>query len=259
MLNEGQKIELAALVKLNLDRAETIWNKVGHEFAEAMAMDESMLLKKAETLPSMIPGHELVSDIRPTVDQFIAFVADMRDSSKHLLNAISVKTAKVSQLQRVFYETSALLPALAKTVQYENGQVTEYLGDGVLALFLVNEEDRAKSIYDSYNATENCITETKKIVNAELDNRYSLPDLDIGVGLSFSKAIVTLVGLQNEKHPKVIGECVYRASKLSAGRNEIYIDNQLKALWPKKKDGVLKFVSKSIRGVDGYLAKESSS
>lgn len=256
MLSEEQRQELTALVQLNLDKAEETWGGVGHEFAEAMAKDGASLIR-AESLPSKIPGHELVSDINPTVDQFIAFVADMRDSSKHLLNAISVKAARVSQLQRVFYETSALLPALAKTVKYKGGQVTEYLGDGVLALFLVDENERDKSIYASYNAAENCIVETRNIINAELRNRYNLPELHIGVGLSYSKTIVTLVGLQNEKHPKAIGECVYRASKLSGGRNEIYIDDQLKALWPKRKGGPLKFVSKTIRGVDGYLAKES--
>jgi len=51
------------------------------------------------------------------------------------MRAVSSKTSKVSQLQRIFYETSALLPAMAKLIFFENGSVTEYLGDGVLGLF----------------------------------------------------------------------------------------------------------------------------
>lgn len=245
-------------MKLHLDHAEATWSEVGHEFAKAMTMDESLLIKKAETLPSKIPGHELVSDIHPTVDKFIAFVADMRGSSKHLLNAMSPKNAKVSQLQRVFYETSALLPALAKTVQYKGGKVTEYLGDGVLALFLIKEEDQSNTIYSAYHAAQNCISVTRGIVNAELKNRYNLPELDIGVGLAFSKAIITLVGLTNEKHPKVIGECVYRASKLSSGSNVVLVDEQLNAIWPKEKGGVLRFSPKSFYGVDGYVITRGS-
>ena len=59
--------------------------------------------------------------------------------------------------------------------------------------------------------------------------------------MAYSKAIVTIVGREPNIHPKAIGECVYRASKLSDGKNQIRIDDRLKFLWPKSKGGKLKF------------------
>lgn len=252
MLTEQQSIELKQLVSRSLDRAENIWNKVGRE---VQVMEER--LAKDEALPSSIPGHSWVSEDRPLVDTFVAVVVDIRDSSKHLLQAISPKEAKVSQLQRVFYETSALLPAVAQTLGYKKGRVTEYLGDGVLALFQVESGEEEQSIYSAYWASQDCIVDVRSIVNNELAFRYSLPALDLGVGLSYSKAIVTLVGLDGEKHPKAIGECVYRAAKLSKGRNEVYVDEWLRNSWPSGKGGILRFLSKTLRGEQGYLLQEA--
>ncbi|OGU22274.1 MAG: hypothetical protein A2580_07560 [Hydrogenophilales bacterium RIFOXYD1_FULL_62_11] len=248
MLTEPQSTELKQLVSRSLDRAEDIWNKVGREvqFLEAR-------LTRAEAVPSSIPGHSWVSEDRPLVDTFVAAVVDIRDSSKHLLHAISQKEAKVSQLQRVFYETSALLPAVAQTLGYQKGRVTEYLGDGVLALFQVEPGEEKRAMYRAYWASQDCIGGVRSIVNNELARRYSLPALDLGVGLSFSKAIVTLVGLDGEKHPKAVGECVYRAAKLSKGRNEVYVDEWLKNAWPSEKGGFLQFLSRTLHGEQGYL------
>lgn len=252
MLTPIQNEELIALVKLNLDRAEATWNKVGKEFAMYEAL--TVIAKRAETVPSNIPGHDWVSEDNPIVDGFVALVADMRGSSQHLLCEISEKKAKVSMLQRVYYETSALLPALAQTIRYQEGRVTEYLGDGVLALFLIEKDKEEKSLYASYNAAQDCIADARKIVNLELNSRYNLPDLDIGVGLSTSKAIITLVGLDGEKHPKAIGECVYRATKLSGGINQIFVDERLRVKWPTAEGGTLHFSStKAFGEVKGYL------
>ncbi|GAB6059284.1 hypothetical protein JCM31598_24010 [Desulfonatronum parangueonense] len=191
--------------------------------------------------------------MQPKVDTFIALVADMRDSSNHLLQAISDKKAKVSQLQRVFYETSALLPALAKTVADHNGKVTEYLGDGILALFKVNEKDRRNSITSSYYAAKKCMEVNQDVVNKVILERYKLPPLSIGIGLAMSKAVITLVGLKNFSQPKVLGECVYRASKLSSGQNKIYVDTFLHESWPTSKGGKLKFQRVKRSDVDGYM------
>lgn len=256
MLNDSQKEIIRNLVKRNLNRAEEVWKKVGLElgFNESLSLD-SML--KAEEAPSNIPGHSLVSDDNPQVSTYIALVADMRNSSGHLLQHISEKTSKVTQLQRVYYETSALLPALAQTIKFRGGAVTEYLGDGVLSLFLIDEDmdDWSKVLYAAHAAAEDCINDTRLIVNDEIYQRYRLPSLDIGVGMSLSKALVTLVGLAEEKQAKAIGECVFRATKLSSGTNEIIVDESIKNVWPKSKGGMLRFSSISKRGVEGWLVR----
>ena len=155
-------------------------------------------------------------------------------------------------MQRVFYETSALLPAIAKTVADHYGKVTEYLGDGVLALFRVDKEDKKVTIMQSYNAASKCMDVAQNVVNIALERRYSLPPLRIGIGMAMSQAVITLVGLKEYVQPKVFGECVFRASKLSSGVNQIHVDNFLYNSWPSSKSGTLGFRSVIQNGVSAY-------
>ncbi|MBI6550759.1 adenylate/guanylate cyclase [Xenorhabdus lircayensis] len=253
MLSLNQKTSLRKIINDSLNKAEKHWrdggyllalNRVGFESVNASAMDSAE--------PSKIPGHTIVQDGETVIDTFIAFVADMRDSSKHLMCATSPKKSKVSGLERVYYETSALLPAIGYVVREEEGNVTEYLGDGALALFRVEKDNKKEAIYAAHRAAKNAIGDARDIVNEILKERYELPELDIGVGLAISQTLVTLVGYP-EKHPKAFGECVFRATKLSSGRNEIISDINLKAIWPSSKGGTLRFTSKSINNVDGYV------
>lgn len=256
-----EKSQIETIVNIALDRAETHWRNGGHRLKvneelrksrdgmESFSMDEA--------IPSMLPGHPWVSEDDTIISEFVAFVADMRDSTKHLLHAISERKAKVSQLERVFYETSALLPALAKTVEFEGGQVTEYLGDGILAFFRVDENNRSEAMYSARRAAIDSIGDTRNIINSILSERYSLPPLDIGVGLAMSKAIVSLVGLPSNKQPKAFGECVFRATKISSGVNEVCVDERMENFWPTSKGGTLRFTKKSFgegdKKVSGYV------
>ena len=256
-MNQSQKDKLRELINQNLDRAEKIWVEEGDKLVvmdESVGAEAAMLLEKAESAPSYIPGYPIVNSDHNEVATFIALVADMRDSSKHLLCDITSKIAKVSMLQRVYYETSALLPALAQTIAYEKGAVTEYLGDGVLAFFKVDEDDESDAIYAAHRAAKDCINICRVMVNDELEKRYNLPSLDLGVGLACSKALITLVGLEGAKQAKAFGECVFRATKLSGGKNCIYTDTKLEAMWPTSSvGGGLRFKRKQISGVEGYL------
>lgn len=242
--------EIKIIVTQALDNAELIWSK-----------SEKLLIKSAydsisegfESMPvaSNIPGHPFLFRGASDVSEFIAFVVDMRESTKHLKTHIA--DAKVTQLQRVYYETSALLPALAKTVEYEGGKVTEYLGDGLLALFKVDESDKTKALYAARRAAINCLSITRPIVNSELSARYRLPEIDIGIGLSISPAIVLLVGLEDYQHPKVIGSCVYTATKLACERNKIFTDEFIEHMWPSSKGGQVRFVKHQVKtGETGY-------
>lgn len=254
MLKADQETLVRNTVNESLDRAEYHWKNGGYKLAANRSFAEDALSKKFEDHePSKIPGHELVQDEETVIDEFIAFVADMRESSNHLMCEISKKKADVTGLQRVYYETSALLPALGLAVKFEEGNVTEYLGDGLLALFKVDSNDRSEAIYAAHRAAESSIKEIRNIVNDILEERYRLPKIDLGVGLSLSQTLVTLVGLPREKHPKAFGECVFRATKLSGGKNEIISDKNLKAAWPSIKGGTLAFKPKKVKGEDGYL------
>jgi hypothetical protein len=250
-MNDHQRLEIKGIVTSSLNEAERVWGQHGKKLVrKAFALDEAY--SRADSAPSKIPGHGTVADQDEKVDTFIALVADLRDSSQHLLMAISGTNGGVSELQRVYYETSALLPALEKTIQYFDGSVTEYLGDGVLAFFKVEDGEETESVRTAYRAAYNCIDETRVIVNNELQTRYRSPPLALGVGLGMSRAIVSLVGLPAGKHPKAIGRCVYYAAKLSFGRNEVHVDDEMKRHWPSGKGGKVSFLATKHNNVSGF-------
>jgi class 3 adenylate cyclase len=242
--------ELIDLVNESLNRAEADWEGVATllEAKEAVALANSR-----DFIPSTIPGHPLVDTTEPKVDEFIAFVLDIRDSTQRLMCAISEDKAKVSGLQRLFFETSALLPAASQLVEWKGGAVTEYLGDGLLAMFRVNEGQRAERINDAYAAATRSLELVQELVNPILNYRYGVPALSIGVGLALSKAIVTVVGLGVSRQAKAFGECVWRASKLSGGRNQVIVDESIRLAWPTSKGGRLHFRPTKLKGSDGFV------
>ena len=253
-MESSQKDEIRDVVNEALDTAERHWTGGGYKLKRA-AMDHiatSSVENLFEDEASNIPGHPTVQEERTVIDDFIALVVDIRGSSDRLVRNTSLKKSKVSDIQRVYYETSALLPACAKAIQFRTGSVTEYLGDGVLALFQVDKDDTKTAVYQAYGAAKDILYEMLPIVNKILEERYNLDELKIGIGLGYSNAIVSLIGLPNEKHPKAFGACVFHATKLSDKYNEIHIDEPLYHLWPTGKKGSVKFVSTNRSNVKAY-------
>ena len=228
MLSSIEVRSIKKSINDSLDRAELHWKRGGYE----IALEEATIFDSSNYEHSRLPNHPVVGDDRTVIDEFIALVVDMRESSKHLSDTnLSFRINGLdSGLQRVYYETSALLSALAQVIEIKNGSVTEFLGDGVLAFF--PKETGYKSIVDAYNVAEVIVTKVRTIVNDILHERYSLPGLNIGVGLSCSKAIVNLVGIEGNKHPKAFGDCVFKATKLSSGHNQVFVDEKLIKLLP---------------------------
>jgi class 3 adenylate cyclase len=234
-MDDNQKALVRQAAVDGLNEAIRTWRKVGvamediNESFEARAGNESN-----------IPGHPFVQSEEPEVTEFVALVVDMRNSTDRLQNLQKFPPIK-SGFQRVFYETSALLPALATTVLFKDGHVTEYLGDGALILFKVDMSDRATTVREAYLAANDCVTDARQIVNELLAEQFNLPNLSIGAGLSVSNAIVTLVGTSTFRQPKAIGQCVWEASKLSSGVNTVRISENLREAWPSAPGGTLRF------------------
>ncbi len=235
-MTESEKIK--ETINSELDRAENIWNDVKDEFLEKSVRVFCSLNESVE--PSKIPGFPFVKSGEGKVGNFCAMVLDIRNSTNHLLQAYSNEKG-VSQLQRVLYETTAINTLGLLCVDKYGGAITEFLGDGFLALF---ETEENEAIYKVRHCAEKCLKYTLDIVNPILRERYNLPNLSVGIGIAYSKAIVTLIGMENHYHPKAVGECVYRASKLSNGSDEILYDKSVKLFWPKTKDGLLRFKEK---------------
>lgn len=225
-----------------LDMAEKTWKQVESEFLSEQREFSAVALKKP-TIDTQIPGHSEIEINKPEVGDFIAFVLDIRNSTEHLIRAISEKKSNVSQLERVLYEITAINTAGEKLIRHYKGGITEFLGDGFLSLFKINEVSNPKELYKAHNAANDYINNALPLINDILYTRYKLPPLQIGIGMAFSKAIITTVGIEANLHAKAIGECVYRASKLSFGINKILIDERLKKLWPSSKEGKLSFYS----------------
>ncbi len=242
MTDDKLKIE----VNNALDRAELIWKKVERKL---VMMSEGGLIRDGleRSLPSDLPDHPMVNPIKPEVDDFIAFVLDIRNSSKHLNEAIG-KPAKATQLERVLYEVTAVNTIGCIIIEEKKGKITEFLGDGFLALYKVSNENKS-NVYNAHNAAKECMRVVKDVVNPILWERYNLPPLEIGIGLAYSKVIITVVGYGDNLHPKALGECVFRASKMSDGINEIHIDDRLKVFWPSTKEGTLRFSLLGGRGL----------
>ncbi|QVL21429.1 hypothetical protein KH389_12955 [Pseudomonas qingdaonensis] len=234
-MDNNQRVLVRKAAVEGLDEAIRTWRKVGMVLESATRSFEVYAGTE-----SNIPGHPFVQSGEPEVTEFVALVVDMRNSTDRLQNLQKFPPIE-SGFQRVFYETSALLPALATTVQFKDGHVTEYLGDGALILFKVDTNDRAQTVRDAYLAANECVTETRQIVNELLAERFQLPSLSIGAGLSISHAIVTLVGTSAFRQPKAIGQCVWEASKLSSGVNTVRVSDNLKEAWPSSPGGVLRF------------------
>lgn len=228
--------EVKQKVNESLDRAEKVWKKVEVHF-----MNEN--LRKAlniNELSSQIPGHAIVIDGKPEVTNFVALVLDIRGSTDHLTQAFANGT---SQLERVLYETTAVNTIGQLVVESYSGKITEFLGDGFLALYNAGEDEDANTVYLAHNSAKFLINEALGVVNEILKERYAIPALKIGIGMAYGKAIVTVMGYGNNLQPKALGECVYRASKLSDGVNVIQIDERLKKLWPKSSGGQLQFIA----------------
>jgi class 3 adenylate cyclase len=252
MLTSAQERQVSDAVERGLNRAEATWKSVGRQVVLAKSQPVfDHALEEAQSKPSSIPGHPWVSGERPTVDEFVALVVDMRNSSEHLKSRRA--SAKIEYgFQRVYYETSALLPAVSVTCAFNEGVVTEYLGDGALILFRVDPEDRVETIRQAYRAAKHCVGQSRDIVNRHLQARFDLPEIHIGAGLSMSKALISLVGDDQDSQPKAIGECVWEATKLSGGTNTVHVSESVRSGWPSSKGGLLRFIKTRVKSVDGY-------
>ena len=250
------KDKLRELVDNSLSTADERWKAHGSRLHK---LDSKTAGAGAPPVfvPSYIPGHAVVETARATVSSFIAWMLDLRDSTKHMTERIAA--AKATELHRIYLETTALLPAAASIVADRGGSVTEFQGDGVLALFPFPEDqkpsdERDKAVYAAFFAAEDALECVDTVINPALSTRYDLPPIQVGIGLALSAALVTTVGLEAHQQPAAFGQCVWRASKLSKGRGMIQADKNLHMAWPKADNGPLWFEKRATdHGFDSYI------
>jgi len=228
------------ILRVSLAHAEMVWDNIGSTLTHHAlnAKDASAREMVMDSVQTNIPGHEVIEPLIPEKGNFIALVIDIRESTKHLRVLAGKKG--IGCLQRVFYETTGLLAVSTYIIENYSGKVTEYLGDGLLAFF--NCKDNFDQIQRySFRAAKMCFRAFDEILNPELKRRYDIPALSAGIGMAYSDAMVTTTGIYGSLHPKVIGICVYEASKLSVGENKIIVTKTLRNKWPSSKGGRVNF------------------
>jgi class 3 adenylate cyclase len=95
--------------------------------------------------------------------------------------------------------------------------------------------------------------EAKDRVLNPLFLKYNLPIINLGIGIDHGLTIVTRFGHKTDNDLKAFGRCVYNASKLSKGFNEIVVSEQSQGKWPSSATGTLKFTKTVLKdNVIGY-------
>jgi class 3 adenylate cyclase len=151
----------------------------------------------------------------------------------------------------IFYAYSAVV---AKIVDSKGGSSTEFLGDGVLNLF---DTDNGRD-----NAFRNTISASREILEARalvlnpIFQQLQLPMIDFGIGIDHGMTIVTRFGYKTDNDLKAFGNCVYNASRLSKGFNEIITSEQSRIAWPTSPTGTLQFYQTFLK--DGFVGYKTS-
>lgn len=237
-LTNEQEAEIVTIIERSLNLAEQFWEQSGRKLIVESSTESNQFVADS-IIPSNLPNHETINSINSVNQEMIAIVVDMRNSTRHA----KTQVRDINPLKRIFFETFALLPAIDKTIQFENGRVTEYLGDGILGFFALGS-DKDKVIHGVSKTAKRIIVDVRNLLNDAIQKKLSLPEsekIDLGIGLAHSQTIIHAIGLQGELHAKAFGSCVYDATKLSSGMNEIFVSENLQAIWPKSDRGKMKF------------------
>lgn len=203
--------------------------KPENEYRQFSLQHSSEADSGGSTTTSLIPGHPIIKNNQVELAEFVAFFADMRNSTAHFYEPVDTPLIE-NGLHRIFIETSILIPAIAHVTAQKSGVATELLGDGALILFQVKNGDAKEAIEKALSSANICINSLLQYINHNLWARYKLPPLKIGIGISHSQAIVKVINTNGCHHPKVIGQCIWEAAKLSRGSNTVCISRRTRSL-----------------------------
>lgn len=183
-----------------------------------------------------IPGHE----DRPSKfgqfenSEFVVSMTDIRRSSD-IING----EGGLVHMFLIFYVYAGIV---AKIVDHHNGTSTEFLGDGVLNLFATKEVGRDQAMRNSVLSSWDILWARENILNPFFSS-VGLPEINMGIGIDHGTTIVTRFGYRYDTDLKAFGSCVYNASKLSKGLNEVLVSHRSQLVWPTGPGGNLHFQS----------------
>jgi class 3 adenylate cyclase len=164
--------------------------------------------------------------------EFVAMMTDIRDST-----AIINGHNGTIEMFLIFYVYSGIV---ANIVDTYSGTATEFLGDGVLSLFDVKDLSLEVALPKALGASRDILYAREHVLNP-LFAAVGLPTIELGVGIDYGITIVTRFGYKSDTDLKAFGRCAYNASKLSKGKNQVFVSQKAQSNWPKAEDGVLSF------------------
>jgi len=212
------------LVLLELGAIAALWatllraHRHNRQLEQLMAMADSKLMLLQRQFERFVPA-ELVEqlteagrDIEPTRKQVTILFADLRGF-----------TAMCDQLDPALTVTilndyfSRMIPAIAR----HHGQVTELVGDGLLALFGALENNPWQAL-DAVLAAQAMRAELAAY-NAELSAR-GLPTLRFGIGIHSGEVVAGMIGTGGLSKFTITGDPINVASRIEGLTSHFQVD-----------------------------------
>jgi len=110
----------------------------------------------------------------------------------------------------VIYVLNCYFLRMGRVITRNNGYIDNYMGDGFLALFGV--EDSIGAALQSVKAALEMIEEMGRL-NQKLSSLFKR-DLQIGIGIHYGKVVVGMMGASGKKRETAIGDAVNFASRI---------------------------------------------
>lgn len=170
----------------------------------------------------------------------------------------STKRAQTVGPKKTYLTMHALLPALAYSVEEYGGYTVGFRGDGLFAIFGMNESgynpngyDQGRVIADACSCGKFMIEAIEKVVNPALDERDCSGNLRIGVGVDSGTIVVTRIGFRYADEVTAYGDAVNSASKIcSVSDSNVIVSEEVNRLFPSSKEG--KVQEKHVPGHPSY-------
>jgi class 3 adenylate cyclase len=146
--------------------------------------------------------------------------------------------------KKTYLTVHALLPTLAHLVSCAAGDVANFRGDGLFALFGLDEEgnnpknlDCGQEVKKAVRCGKAMLEAVDEVVNAILP-QFDVPgDLNIGIGIDVGDVVITRVGLAGVNEVTAYGNAVNHAAKFCGGNGAIIVSERAWHLFPKGPNG----------------------
>jgi class 3 adenylate cyclase len=179
--------------------------------------------------------------------EFVIMMTDIRKST----DIIKGKNG-LPNMFLIFYIYAGIV---AKIVDSHKGTSTEFLGDGVLNMFDINDLGKDTALRNCALAAFDIMYAREYILNPFFLTK-GIPTIDLGIGIDYGPTIVTSFGYRSDTDLKAFGTCAYIAAKLSKGVNIIDVSQNCKSVWPTSPGGKLMFsLPKLVNGQSSYSIK----